>query len=121
MLAFAHGVALTQAALRSSLSDTLRCDAPLLFVMSNAAHLLWAAVAIYAVWRLSAVAELFAVQQSEASPLAEAANVPDDLMALAMTHSESWAQEDTLKAIRERYEQLQDWNRVRSAFGVGSI
>jgi hypothetical protein len=42
-------------------------------------------------------------------------------MALAMTHSETWAQEDTLKAIRERYEQLQDWNRVRSAFGVGSI
>jgi len=121
MLAFGHGAALTQAALRLSLSGTPRCDAPFLFVMSNAAHLLWAAVVVYAVWRMSAVAELFAAQQSGTSPLAEVANVPDDLMALAMTHSESWAQEDTLKAIRERYEQLQDWNRVRSAFGVGSI
>lgn len=87
-------------------------------------HLLWAAVAVYAVWRLSQVAEKWSPPQHTGAGKGtgwEAIPVPDDLMALAMTHSETWAQEDTLKAIRERYEQLQDWNRVRSAFGVGSI
>jgi len=90
--------------------------------MSDAAHVLWAIVAVYAVWRMTAVAELFAsVRLPEKLDAVQNTDIPEDLMALAMTYSEVWAQEDTLKAIRERYEQLQNWNRVRSAFGIGSI
>lgn len=87
-------------------------------------HLLWAAVAMYTVWRFFTVVEEVVARYtpplSAPTPL-EAVVVPEDLVAIAMIHSEVWAQEDTLKAIRERYEQLQDWNRVRSAFGIGSI
>ena len=87
-------------------------------------HLLWAAVAVYTVWRFSAVAEQAIARQNPPLPVPTPLKmvvVPEDLVAIAMTHSETWAQEDTLKAIRERYEQLQDWNRVRSAFGIGSM
>jgi len=90
--------------------------------MSDAAHVLWALVAAYAVWRLAAVLELFAPVRSPETPDAvDNADIPEDLVALAMTQSEGWAQEDTIKAIRERYEQLRDWNRVRAAFGIGRI
>jgi hypothetical protein len=84
--------------------------------MSDTAHVLWAIVAAYAVWRFAAVVECFAPHAD-----ADEVEVPEDLVALAMTHTEGWAQEDTLKAMRERYDQLRDWNRVRAAFGVGRI
>lgn len=90
--------------------------------MSDAAHVLWAIVAAYAVWRLAAVVELFApVRASEAADAIEDVDIPEDLVALAMTQSEGWAQEDTLKAMRERYAELQDWQKVRFAFGVGRV
>lgn len=90
--------------------------------MSDAAHVLWALVTAYAVWRLAAVVELFApVRASEAADAIEDVDIPEDLVALAMTHSEPWAQEDTLKAMRERYAELQDWQKVRFAFGVGRV
>jgi len=47
--------------------------------------------------------------------------VPEDLVAVANQERESWAQEEVLRVIRERYEDLKDWNRVRAAFGVGRI
>jgi hypothetical protein len=70
--------------------------------------------------RMAEAVERFAPQVDEARQ-DEDVEIPEDLVALAMTHSEGWAQEDTIKAIRERYEQLRDWNRVRSAFGIGHI
>jgi len=45
--------------------------------------------------------------------------IPDDLHALALTHSESWAQEETLRVARELYDTHKDWNRVRFAMGLG--
>ncbi len=85
-------------------------------------HLLWAAVTIYALHRLSAVLERFAPVRSAPEdlvpPLVE---VPDDLVAVAMQERESWAQEEVMRAVRERYEELRDWNKVRSAFGIGRI
>ena len=42
-------------------------------------------------------------------------------MALALSHEEEWAQEDVMKAIRERYETTNDWNAVRMAFGIGRM
>lgn len=47
--------------------------------------------------------------------------IPDDLEALAMTESETWAQEDVRGIIRERYAQLKDWNKVRIAVGIGEM
>jgi len=86
------------------------------------AHALWAAVAVYAIHRLSAVLDRFAPVRSgpedAAAPLVE---IPEDLVAVAMKERESWAQPETLRAIRERYEELKDWNRVRSAVGIGRI
>jgi hypothetical protein len=85
-------------------------------------HLLWAAVAVYTVHRLGTIAERFVPARPEAvSPPALPVEIPEDLMAVAMQERESWAQEETLRAIRERYEDLKDWNRVRSAVGIGRI
>lgn len=87
--------------------------------MGLAADILWPLAAVAIAYRCAAAAERFA----PATPLASAAapDVPQDLVALAMTESESWAQEETLKAMRERYELAKDWNMVRAAFGVGRI
>ena len=86
-------------------------------------HLLWAGVAVYALHRLSAVLERFAPVRSESmAPVADpVVEIPDDLVAVAMQERESWAQEEVLRAIRERFEDLKDWNKVRSAVGIGRI
>lgn len=85
------------------------------------AHLLWAAVVVYAIHRWSAVAERFApVSQEHGLPSAPA-EVPEDLVAVANQERESWAQEEVLRVIRERFDDLKDWNKVRAAFGVGRI
>ena len=90
--------------------------------MSDATHLLWALVACYAIWRFAAVAEQFAPRDlASAADVDAPVEVPDDLVALAMQEREAWAQEETLRAMRERYESSGDWNLVRSAFGVGRI
>ena len=86
-------------------------------------HILWAAVSVYALHRLSAVLERFApVRPEDLAPTPEPlVDIPEDLVAVAMQERESWAQEEVLRAIRERFEDLKDWNRVRSAVGVGRI
>lgn len=91
--------------------------------MTALASLLWPVVAAYAVWRLASIADKVVDRWKPVAPFAapDDVTVPNDLEALAMTHSESWAQEDTLKAIRERYAELKDWQKVRFAFGVGRI
>lgn len=83
--------------------------------------ILWPAAFAYAVWRFAAVAERWAPVAPDVAPEPEDVEVPDDLVALALTHSETWAQEDTLKAMRERYADLKDWQKVRFAFGIGRI
>jgi hypothetical protein len=78
---------------------------------------LWAAVAIYTV---NTAASLVKSSPSRAAPeKEEPTDIPEDLIALANQERETWAQEETLRAMRERYEVLGDWNLVRSAFGVG--
>jgi len=82
-------------------------------------HLLWAAVVVYVVHRAMALAERFVPVRSDATEAS--ASIPADLMAYAMSHSESWAQEDAVRAIQQSYEQWKDWNRVRSAMGIGGM
>lgn len=79
---------------------------------------LWVGVTAYAIWRWSAVVEAFVPPKpKDQTPVP----VPQDLLAYALSHAEEWAQEDVMKAIRERYEITNDWNAVRSAFGIGRI
>lgn len=85
------------------------------------AHILWAAVVVYAVHKIADVAGRFAPVRPEAALPAAPVELPEDLMAVAMQERESWAQEEVLRAIRERYEELRDWNKVRAAVGVGRI
>ena len=83
-------------------------------------HLIWAGVAVYAVWRMTEVVSAFTPQAIAASkPSAPSEEIPEDLMALAASETETWAQEEMVRVIQERYETLRDWNRVRSAMGIG--
>jgi len=83
-------------------------------------HSLWATVAVYFVHTAAGV-----VREFKAAPVAPVlpppVEIPEDLVAVANQEREPWAQEEVLRSIRERYEDLRDWNRVRSAFGVGRI
>lgn len=83
-------------------------------------HLLWAAVVVYAVYTVADVAQLFAPVRAEAT-IPPPVEVPEDLQAVAAQEQAGWAQEEVLRAIRERFEDLKDWNKVRSAFGIGRI
>lgn len=88
------------------------------------AHLVWAAVVTFAIWRFAQVAEriaaVFAPNRNAGNPEPDV-TVPEDLIAFALSQSEQWAQEETLQAIRQSYDKWKDWNRVRSSFGIGSM
>ena len=62
--------------------------------------------------------ERFAPPLVVASAEDGAVEVPQDLVGLAMRERELWAQEEMLRAMRERYNDVRDWNMVRSAFGA---
>lgn len=47
--------------------------------------------------------------------------MPEDLLALALSEQDTWAQEDVQKVIWERYSDLGDWNLVRQAMGIGRM
>jgi hypothetical protein len=44
--------------------------------------------------------------------------LPGDLLTSAMSESEKWAQEASLKSMNELYAQTRDWAAVRAALGV---
>ena len=91
--------------------------------MNDLLSLLWVVAVIYAVHRICDTVSLFApvreTEQVDDDPYDAA--VPEDLVAVAMQYPDAWAQEDMIKAIREKYETLRDWNLVRAAFGVGRV
>ena len=86
-------------------------------------RVLWPLVLVYGIYQCCATVKLFApvreTKQVEDDPYD--ATVPEDLIAVAMQYPEAWAQEDMVKAIREKYDALRDWNLVRAAFGVGRV
>ena len=47
------------------------------------------------------------------------ADIPEDLIAVALQENEVWAQEEVTRVIREKYDAYRDWNRVRMAMGLG--
>jgi hypothetical protein len=93
--------------------------------------ILWASVTGYGLWRVSAVVERVGLafverlgdfkQHRESFAPPPPAPIPDDLSALAWNEQESWAKEDVLKAIREKYEEYHDWDKVRVAFGLARM
>lgn len=84
-------------------------------------HLLWAGVVTYAIYRFAQVAERFAPVRADTAGAEPEVVVPEDLIAYAMSFSETWAQEDAMRAIHQSYDQWKDWNRVRAAMGIGRI
>ena len=98
--------------------------------MSLLPHLIWAGVAVLLILRATRVAEGWLVRHYPEGPLEEhEVVVPQDIVALAMRESEEWAQEEVLKAARERFMKMaeaempesQKWNVVRRALGVGEL
>jgi hypothetical protein len=85
---------------------------------------LWAGAFAYAAHRLAVAWERVAALQvpppaSVPPTPIEVVEIPDDLLGVALQETEAWAQEEVIRAIREKYELFGDWNRVRSSFGVG--
>lgn len=84
-------------------------------------QLVWAGVVLWCLPEVCDTLRAFAPVRGTAPMLMEEVEVPDDLVAYAMQEREAWAQEEVLRAVRERYEELHDWNKVRSAVGIGRI
>jgi len=86
-------------------------------------EVLWPLAFAYAAHRISNEVAKFApkeeVQEKPAFP--SPSDIPDDLMALAAQENEAWAQEQVVRVISEKYEELRDWNRVRRTMGIGVI
>jgi len=87
------------------------------------ASLAWP-LAFFAVgWRFATVLDYIAKRPDRERESAASfdTEIPPDLVAIAYNETEEWAQEEVLRAIREKYEALNDWNRVRIAFGVAQM
>jgi hypothetical protein len=80
----------------------------------------WPLALVVVAYRVASAWERISVPVSPEIAAPDGVVVPEDLVAVALTESEPWAQEEMLKAMREKYELYGDWNRVRSAFGVGA-
>jgi hypothetical protein len=87
------------------------------------AEILWPIAFVVAAFRLAKALEAFAPKNSSDEEKEDPYNVdiPNDLLAIATAENEVWAQEEVVRVIRERYENLRDWNKVRAAMGVGRI
>lgn len=86
--------------------------------------LIWAAVAALFVARADRAFHAW-LDRTEGKPSDEPEGqtpLPPDLYAVAMQESETWAQEERIKVMQEKYVTLgRDWNRVRAAVGVGQM
>lgn len=88
--------------------------------MTVLGQLAWAIAFVVAVYRVARAWETTSAPPPRPVP-SVVPDVPEDLMALAMQENEPWAQEEVVRVVRERYETLRDWNRVRAAMGIGRI
>ena len=81
--------------------------------------LAWCALAFYALRRADIhIGKWINVYVRAVEPLEE---IPPDLLALAMSETEEWAQSQTVKVIREKYAEYHDWQAVRTALGVATV
>lgn len=82
------------------------------------ASVIWAGVAVLFIVMVSGVADEWIDLKRQTTEEPADLDIPDDLAALALGENEKWAQEETIKVIRERYATYRDWNQVRAAMGV---
>jgi len=92
--------------------------------------LVWAGVVVFALVRTEALIRHW-LRLVYVAPVAteQDVEVPQDIAALAMRESEEWAQEEVLKAAKERFLKVKDttmpdaqrWNLVRRALGIGEL
>ena len=89
-------------------------------VLHGIAALLWPVVAAYAIWTFAPVVAKFAPVH-EPVQKDEEVHIPDDLIGFVAEYPESWAQEDTMRAIKEKYLEYKDWDKVRRALGLAPV
>lgn len=86
--------------------------------------LVWAFVAVLALWRTELLIRLFLGREDKRLAAAVSAvkvEVPQDLQEVALEESEPWAREEALDAMRDLYRISGDWNTVRRHHSVGQI
>lgn len=81
----------------------------------------WALIGALFIYRLDTFANRWLTVTRVSKIPAPPTEIPDDLTALALGETEKWAQDSVLAVIRERFEQLKDWNKVRTAMGVAQV
>jgi|VirMetMinimDraft_7_1064189.scaffolds.fasta_scaffold91044_2 hypothetical protein len=84
-------------------------------------HIIWALVVLYAIDRAERLLTRLINFRDPTASDPEAVVIPNDLEAFALLESELHAQESVRDVIRDRYAELQNWNLVRRAIGVGTI
>lgn len=77
---------------------------------------LWPAVVAYAVWRLAPVWQRFA--PAPVGVTADDVAIPDDIIGYIAEFPDSWAQDDNMRFVREKYAEYKDWNKVRRALDL---
>lgn len=82
--------------------------------------MVWAGALMAVAHRLALAWERVAARAVPPAP-APLPAMPSDLVALAMSEQDQWAQEDVTKVIWERFSDLGDWNLVRQAMGIGRM
>lgn len=91
------------------------------------ASLAWTATAVLFVERGRALASRLLDQRERETGTEPPVVIPDDLMALALSEdggsdeATKQAQQSVVDAVLDAYRRLQDWNKVRSAMGLGSL
>jgi hypothetical protein len=94
-------------------------DAPLVALIVSGS-LLFAVYRLASAWEeVTRVRKEGPLLRQDTSVVPSAAEIPDDLVAVAMQENETWAQEELIRVIREKHEQYKDWNKVRAAMGLG--
>lgn len=84
--------------------------------------LVWATIAAALIWRAEIVVRAFlVVKHGEQKDPVNIPEIPNDLEAFASEESELYAQEAVREVIRARYVDLQDWDLVRKAVGIGAM
>lgn len=89
--------------------------------------LAWTASAVLFIERGYAFASRWLAAQVVDATANERPEIPDDLMALALSEdagseeATKQAQQSVVDAIYDAYRRYRDWNKVRSAMGVGTV
>ena len=83
--------------------------------------MIWATIVYIAIERAERLLQRVIDYRDPSAQDPEQVVIPNDLEAFALLESELHAQESVRDVIRDRYAELQNWNLVRRAVGVGTV